>query len=111
MQSGQFDHPARLFTSIAAAFSLCTTKINDYRELIPEFFCSPEFLMNRDAFDLGDRSGTKVDDVILPPWASTAYEFVYLNRKALESDHVSATLHKWIDLSGANGNAGIVRNS
>ena len=27
-------------------------------------------------------------DVVLPPWAKSAEEFVYLNRQALESDYV-----------------------
>ena len=42
--------------------------------------------------------GLEVDDVILPPWASCPYDFVRKNRAALESDHVSSILHKWIDL-------------
>lgn len=39
-----------------------------------------------------------VDDVILPPWAKDAYEFVRLHRLALESEQVSQHLHHWIDL-------------
>ena len=39
-----------------------------------------------------------VDDVLLPPWARSAEEFVALQRRALESEHVSASLHQWIDL-------------
>lgn len=40
-----------------------------------------------------------VNDVELPPWAKgSAHEFVRLHREALESDHVSAHLHEWIDL-------------
>ena len=31
-------------------------------------------------------------------WQGSAEEFVRLHREALESDHVSAHLHKWIDL-------------
>jgi len=34
----------------------------------------------------------------LPPWASSAAEFIQINRDALESEHVSAHLHLWIDL-------------
>ena len=38
-------------------------------------------------------------DVELPAWAEGSPEkFVYLNRKALESEHVSRNLHHWIDL-------------
>ena len=42
---------------------------------------------------------SQVHDVILPPWArGDAFEFVRLNREALESDIVSEHLHEWIDL-------------
>ena len=34
----------------------------------------------------------------LPPWAKDAYEFISIHRQALESEHVSANLHNWIDL-------------
>jgi hypothetical protein len=40
-----------------------------------------------------------VSEVELPPWANgSAHEFVRLHREALESEHVSAHLHEWIDL-------------
>ncbi|KAK7076595.1 hypothetical protein SK128_019997 [Halocaridina rubra] len=39
-----------------------------------------------------------VDDVVLPPWASSPEEFVRINRMALESEFVSCQLHQWIDL-------------
>ena len=41
---------------------------------------------------------TKINDVTLPRWASSAEDFIFKHRKALESDHVSAHLHEWIDL-------------
>ena len=50
-------------------------------------------------FDLGHlQRGESVDDVILPRWAASPEDFVYKHRQALESDHVSAHLHEWIDL-------------
>ncbi|CAG2068580.1 unnamed protein product, partial [Timema podura] len=51
-------------------------------------------------FDLGLLQGTKerVNDVVLPPWAGSAEDFIYKHRKALESEFVSAHLHEWIDL-------------
>lgn len=51
-------------------------------------------------FDLGHLQITKekVDDVILPPWATTPEEFIAIHRRALESEYVSQNLHNWIDL-------------
>lgn len=40
----------------------------------------------------------KVGDVSLPPWAKNVEEFMMKNRQALECNHTSANLHKWIDL-------------
>ena len=59
-------------------------------ELVPVFFCQPDVFENLvDLVALGRG---------LPKWAASPLEFVYLPRKALESDHVSAHLHEWIDL-------------
>lgn len=98
LQSGRFDHAARLFNSIPVAFRLAMNNPNDYREIIPEFFYFTEFLQNKNNFDIGTFQGKKINDVELPKWASSPFEFVYLHRKALESEHVSLNLHKWIDL-------------
>lgn len=72
----------------------------DVKELIPEFFYLPDFLLNSNQFDLGQKqNGTKLHDVILPPWAKgSAREFIRIHREALECDYVSAHLHEWIDL-------------
>ncbi|EAY23633.1 Beige/BEACH domain containing protein [Trichomonas vaginalis G3] len=98
IQGGKFDTAARLFSSIPNAWNLCTKTQNDFRELIPEFFSTPEFLVNSNRFDLGKTQDYEVDDVVLPPWANTPYDFIYIMRKALESDYVSSHLHQWIDL-------------
>ena len=65
------------FTSIPDTFSS-----HDGRELTPEFYYSPEFFK----------------DIQLPPWASTPIEYVYKNRKALESRYVTEHINEWIDL-------------
>ncbi|KAK8860227.1 hypothetical protein M9Y10_011892 [Tritrichomonas musculus] len=99
IQGGHFDVPSRIFSSVSEAYKLCKTNHNDYRELIPEFFLMPEFLVNRDHFDLGISSGKKIDDVVLPKWAhDNPLEFIYKNRKALESEYVTQNLNNWIDL-------------
>lgn len=84
------------------------------KELIPEFFYQPEFLVNGNQFNFGAKqTGEAIGDVVLPPWAKgDPVEFVRINALALgstelslstlisflESDHVSAHLHEWIDL-------------
>lgn len=74
--------------------------MGDVKELIPEFFSSPDFLVNINEFDLGvTQRGQQVDDVELPPWAqNSAREFIRLHNQALECDYVSSQLHHWIDL-------------
>ena len=98
LQSGKFDHPERIFYSIQNSWESCNNNLNDYRELIPEFFCFPEMFLNKNGFDLGSIDDTVISDVILPPWAKDPFEFVYINRKALESEHVSNHINHWIDL-------------
>ncbi|EKX51876.1 hypothetical protein GUITHDRAFT_65803, partial [Guillardia theta CCMP2712] len=100
LQGGHFDYPDRLFWSVADAWLGCTTSSNDVKELIPEFFYLPDFLLNRNKFELGStQNGSRIDDVVLPPWANeSAAEFISINRQALESEYVSSHLHHWIDL-------------
>jgi hypothetical protein len=83
---GLFDSSDHLFTSVAAAFT-------DDRspELPPEFFISPEFLLNSNNFK-------ELDNIVLPEWAASPVDFVYQNRKALKSKFVTASLPAWIDL-------------
>ncbi|OQV18153.1 Neurobeachin-like protein 1 [Hypsibius exemplaris] len=100
LQSGRFDVADRQFHSITSTWDLLWNNPNDVKELIPEFFFLPEFLVNLNKFDFGclQQTGASVNDVILPKWAKTPEEFIYWHRKALESDYVSAHLHDWIDL-------------
>ena len=102
LQGGHFDHPDRLFFSIAATWT-SASKDNgaDVRELIPEFFYLPEFLTNLNGYDFGVRQGKggRVDNVVLPPWAKGDPKiFIAKHREALESPYVSQHLHEWIDL-------------
>lgn len=102
VQGDSFDHADRLFQSIPDAWLSASQKNKtDVRELIPEFFCVPEFLTNLNGYDFGKRqsTGLKVDDVKLPPWAKGDPKiFIAKHREALESPYVSENLHRWIDL-------------
>jgi hypothetical protein len=99
LQGGQFDKPDRLFDSLPQTWDNCLTSMSDVKELVPEFFYQPEIFRNSNRIYLGRKqTGRAVDDVILPPWAKSPEDFVRINREALESEHVSAHLHEWIDL-------------
>lgn len=87
MQGGYFDIADRMFTSMQATWDAVLQGPADFKELTPEFFTTPEILLNLNNFDLGTRqNGTKIADVILPPWAKgSPKEFVKINLAALES--------------------------
>jgi hypothetical protein len=99
-QGGKFDVPDRIFFDIASTWKSVLTSVSDVKELIPEFFCCPEIFINSNQLPLGTLQDdvTKVDDVVLPPWAKDPFDFILKNREALESDYVSENLHHWIDL-------------
>lgn len=116
LQGGHFDLADRMFHSVREAW-LSASKHNmaDVKELIPEFFYLPEFLLNSNNFDLGSRrslsqflssflvctevnvtlcvdcscrdtgskqNGTRLGDVILPPWAKgDPREFIRVHRQ------------------------------
>lgn len=82
---GQNDH----FTSVTKEIQDILERKTNMRidELPPEFFFSPEFL----------KEGAGLPNVSLPSVAKSPEHFVYLNRKALESEVVSKRIHKWID--------------
>ncbi|CAI9116125.1 OLC1v1017198C2 [Oldenlandia corymbosa var. corymbosa] len=100
LQGGKFDHADRLFQSIEGTYRNCLSNTSDVKELIPEFYYMPEFLVNSNSYHFGIRQdGEPLTDVILPPWAKgSPEEFINKNREALESEYVSSNLHHWIDL-------------
>lgn len=102
LQGGTFDHPDRLFYSVEKAWSSASSEnMTDVRELIPEFYYLPEFLLNSNKFDFGVRQGDggNIDTVVLPPWSNGDPKiFIAKHREALESEYVSRNLHHWIDL-------------
>ncbi|XP_055616635.1 lysosomal-trafficking regulator isoform X2 [Toxorhynchites rutilus septentrionalis] len=100
-QDNSFDIPDRTFHSLFTTWNLASRDSpTDVKELIPEFFCLPEFLENLECFDFGVRqSGEPVNHVELPVWChQSARMFVLIHRQALESDYVRKRLSHWIDL-------------
>ncbi|XP_052013670.1 lysosomal-trafficking regulator isoform X3 [Apodemus sylvaticus] len=100
-QDQSFDIPDRTFHSTNTTWRLSSFEsMTDVKELIPEFFYLPEFLVNREGFDFGVRqNGERVNHVNLPLWARNDPRlFILIHRQALESDHVSQNICHWIDL-------------
>ncbi|XP_042565532.1 WD repeat- and FYVE domain-containing protein 4 isoform X2 [Clupea harengus] len=101
LQGGSFDVPERMFHSVQKEWeSTSRDNMSDVRELIPEFYYLPDFLINTNNLQFGCmQDGTSLGDVVLPPWAKgDPQEFIRIHREALESEYVSAHLHLWVDL-------------
>ncbi|KAA8515956.1 hypothetical protein F0562_019135 [Nyssa sinensis] len=99
LQGGNFDHEDRMFSDIAATWNGVLEDMSDVKELVPELFYLPEILTNENSIDFGTTQlEEKLDSVRLPPWAENPVDFIHKHRMALESEHVSACLHEWIDL-------------
>jgi WD40 repeat protein len=100
-QDKHFDVPDRTFHNMESTWRLVSSESpSDVKEMIPEFYYLPEFLVNLEGFDFGQRqTGEQVSDVLLPLWAHGDERlFILKHRQALECDYVSRNLHKWIDL-------------
>ncbi|XP_047002591.1 lysosomal-trafficking regulator [Schistocerca americana] len=100
-QDNNFDIPDRTFHSLHTTWRLTSSdSTTDVKEMVPEFFYLPEFLLNSEGFNLGVRqSGERVHNVQLPPWAGgDARKFILIHRQALESDFARENLPHWIDL-------------
>lgn len=101
LQSGHFDVADRLFFSVRETWRGVTHSMSDVKELIPEWYTTPEMFVNSRRLPLGrlQRDNIQVDHVELPPWANgSPHTFVQINRAALESEYVSSKLHLWVDL-------------
>ncbi|XP_061930480.1 lysosomal-trafficking regulator isoform X3 [Apis cerana] len=100
-QDDNFDIPDRTFHALATTWRLTSCdSTTDVKELIPEFFYLPEFLLNSEGFNFGIRqNGNRVGDVELPKWCGgDARLFILAHRAALEADLVREVLPYWIDL-------------
>ena len=103
IQGEKFDDPDRLFLSMNKTFISASSFKDDVRELIPEFFILPEFLINKNNLNLeqgkigSENKKSIINNVELPPWSNNnACIFVAKMRRILENGKFY--LNKWIDL-------------
>ena len=85
MQKG-FDLADRLFSSIYQVWDtlMSDSSTSDIKELIPEFYYMPALLKNVGNIEFGQKMcGEEVNNVELPPWASSAEEFTLTLRAGL----------------------------
>lgn len=70
LADNNFDIADRLFNSMETTWRLSSSEsTTDFKELIPEFYCLPEFLLNKEHLNMGVRqNGDVVNDVILQKW-------------------------------------------
>jgi hypothetical protein len=99
LQDGHFDSPNRLFQSIGLSYSTLFSIAASSREICPEFFFCPEFLVNLEGFEFGQRvDGCDLNAVELPKWANDPVDFIRKHLKILESTECARDLPEWIDL-------------
>jgi hypothetical protein len=99
LQGGKFDIADRLFHSIQACWESGQGVNGDVKELIPEMFYLPELLINVNSEDFGNKQDEEaVNNIELPRWAESPWDFIKKHRAALESNVVSSGLNSWIDL-------------
>lgn len=80
VQGGKFDHADRLFHSVAETWRNCLNDFTDVKELTPEWFYLPDFLVNCNGLELGTKqNGVDLGNVILPLWAKSPEDFVLKN--------------------------------
>lgn len=85
--------PDQIFYSINVSWQNGLKVLTDNKELIPEFYvesCISSVLLNEDECELGtDHLGERVNDVELPPWASTPRDFTLKLNYVLEQSDIS----------------------
>ena len=106
LQGYEIENPNRIFSSYKN-IELFFEKGTDNRELIPDFFCSFDFLLNLNCCFLGEVKNIRMNDdfnldieiknknknVIIP------YVFhLYKIKKLLNSISISKKLHEWVDI-------------
>jgi hypothetical protein len=90
-----------MFHSIKDSWlSASRNNMADVKELVPEFFYLPDFLLNTNKFDLGKKqNGLALNDVILPPWSKNdCREFIRIHRMVRYQNKKKSRFNKMISI-------------
>ena len=110
-----FDYPEKLFYNLDSTFISSSSKKNDIREIIPQFFYLPEMFVNINELNFGKIKNPNLDknkkvfehdntnlyneinDCLIPYYAkNNPYIFVVVYRKLLENKKIN--IEDWINL-------------
>ena len=96
LQDGHFDVPDRLFYSASVTTKACLENPPEVKELVPEWFFDPHFLLNENRLTFGTtQDNVPINNVAIE---SSPSLFISQNLQALDSPITSAYLSDWIDL-------------
>ena len=101
LQNYQNENPNRMFISFQGLETILKSGV-DNRELIPDFFCYFDFLLNLNCNYLGKlMNGSLNDDFLLKSnKMNKMFEYVhnlYFEKKLLNSVFISTKLYEWVD--------------
>ena len=97
-QSNNFDVPDRQYADIKQTIFLCQ-RMNNNREIIPEFFCIPEIYINLNDNDFGkQKDDIRVHNISFEPYAKNPIEFCYILKNMINNDtEINNNIHQWFD--------------
>ena len=106
LQNYQNENPNRMFLSFESLESILSSGI-DNRELIPDFYCYFDYLINLNCNYLGEIEGNIINDDFCidseqskrdEKGISTYVHNLYKDKKLLNSTYISRKIHEWVDI-------------
>ena len=101
LQDNKFDDPERQFDSLIRTFDVFKYNPKINRELVPEFFFTPEFFMNLNCCNYGqilmDGKSLLVNNLGIGPDFKNILEIINYHQLNLNSDNIISQINKWID--------------
>ena len=106
LQNYQNENPNRIFISFENLEAILSMGL-DNRELIPDFFCYFDFLLNLNCSFLGQVNDQSINDDFISniedsnKYDNTLSSYVYTlyrDKKLLNTTFISKSIHEWVDI-------------